>query len=144
MLRLDRGRAARGSSMVEAALVLTIVLITLIGIVDLGQVLMFHQGLVERVRAGARYAVVSDFDQTEIQNVVLFGTPRPPTGSKPLFLLKRDMVSADHLDVGLASERIEVRISNYPFRFFTPLVAGNYRAKPISASIPAESMGAAD
>ena len=74
-------RTRRGNTFVEGALVLTIVLFTLIGIVDFGTVLLTQQALVERVRAGARYAVVNTFNETNIKNVVLYNSAT--AGSKP-------------------------------------------------------------
>lgn len=45
----------RGSSIVEFALVLPILSIIVVGIVDIGRAIHYHQALTEGVRAGARY-----------------------------------------------------------------------------------------
>ncbi|MSV36073.1 MAG: hypothetical protein EXQ47_10840, partial [Bryobacterales bacterium] len=65
----------RGSNLVEAALILLTFLLLLIGIVDFGQVLYFHQVLVERARTGARYGAVNPTNTTGIQNMVVYNTP---------------------------------------------------------------------
>ncbi|HYM12984.1 MAG TPA: TadE family protein [Bryobacterales bacterium] len=139
----DTRKAGRkGSAFVEGALVLGIVLFTLIGIVDVGQVLVMHQGIVERVRAGARYAVVNPYDTNAITNVVLYNTPTPASGSKPLLNLDASLVTVNSYNPLTPEARIEVRVDNYPFYFFSPLIAGRYTARPIVADIPVEGQGA--
>ena len=137
-----RTRARRGSYFVEAALVITVGLFTLIGIVDVGQVLVLHQGIVERVRAGCRWGVVNTFDQTKIKNVVLYNTPNPPNGAKPLLGLTADVVSANQYAANTPEWRIIVQVSNYQFRFFSPWLKGLYTARPIMVDMSGESLGA--
>jgi hypothetical protein len=130
--------------MVEAGLVLTLIVMTFIGIVDVGQVIMLHQALTERVRAGARWAVVNTFDAQQVENVVLYNTSTPADGATPLLLLTPAMVTVERFNVDTPADRIEVRITNYPFRFFTPWIAGAVSARPIVAVLPAEGMGATE
>ena len=137
-----RRRARRGSAFVEGALILTIVLFTLIGIVDVGQVLLTHQALVERLRAGARWAVVNAYSEGGIRNVVIYNTPSPVDGAKPILGLTSEMVQVSLLSTGTPEARIEVRIVNYPFRFFTPLIKGVYVAQRLRISMPVEGQGA--
>ena len=137
-----RARGRRGSYFVEAALVITVGLFTLIGIVDVGQVLVLHQGLVERARAGARWGVVNSFDATKIKNVVLYNTATPALDAKPLLGLTVDMVSANQYSASTPEWRIIVQISNYPFRFFSPWLKGVYTARPITVDMSGESLGA--
>jgi hypothetical protein len=139
---MRRTHLRSGSMYVEGALVLGMVVFTLIGIVDVGQVLVLHQGLTERVRAGARWAVVNPYSVTNIKNVVLYNTPTPADGSRALLGLTASMVSVTQANAGTPEARIVVRVVNYPFRFFNPLVKGLYAAKPISVSMPMEGMGA--
>jgi hypothetical protein len=134
-------RPERGSSLLEGALVLSVLLFTLIGIVDVGQILMLHQGLTERVRAGARWAVVNSGDEAGIQNVVLYNTPAPDPGARPLLGLTPDMVTVTRSGEGTAEDRLEVRLRHYPFRFFNPLVQGLYTARPIFVAMPMEGTG---
>lgn len=136
--RRERSRRSRGSALLEGALVVSIVIFTLIGIVDVGQVLVIHQGLAERTRAGARYGVVRAYDEAAIRNVVLYNTPNPPSGSQPLLNLSPANVIVTPLNPGTPETRIEVRIQNYRFRFFTPLIKGEYLARPIICSMPVE------
>jgi hypothetical protein len=137
-----RRHALRGSAFVEGALILTIVLFTLIGIIDVGQVLLTHQALVERLRAGARWGVVNTYSETNIRNVVIYNTPNPVEGAKPLLGLSSEMIQVSQVNSGTPEARIEVRIVNYPFRFFTPLIKGVYTAQRLRISIPVEGQGA--
>ena len=73
---ISNRRGRKGSALVEGALVLGLMAFTLIGLVDIGTILVLHQGLTERVRAGARYGVVRPYDATKITNVVLYKAPR--------------------------------------------------------------------
>src|SRR5436189_1659880 len=65
-----------GQALVESSLILLIFLQILIGIMDFGQFLYFHQSLSERTRAGARYAAVNGTATTinsdQIANFVLY------------------------------------------------------------------------
>jgi len=141
-MRNLRGKSRRGNAFVEGALVLTVVIFVLIGIVDVGQVLVLHQGLVERVRAGARWGVVNSFNVTKIKNVVVYADPDPGGTPKPLLRLAPSMVTATLAGAGTPEARITVTITNYPFRFFTPWIAKAYTARPIRVSMPAEGLGA--
>ena len=136
------GRLERGSTLLEGALVLGVLIFTLIGIVDVGQVLMLHQGLTERARAGARWAVVNSGDVDAVRNVVLYNTPQPALDARPLLGLAPAMVTVTRSGEGTAEDRLEVRILGYPFRFFNPLVQGLYTARPIFVTMPMEGSGA--
>lgn len=136
-----RLRRRRGNAMVEGALVLTIVLFTLLGILDVGQVLITHQALTERVRAGARWAVVNAYDTTLIKNLVVYNTTSPDPSAKPLLGLSTSMVSVTLSSSGTPEAQIEVRIDNYPYRFITPLIKGLYSARSIRISMPVEGLG---
>src|SRR5947207_15185822 len=62
----------RGQAVIESSLILLIFIPVLIGILDFGQFLYFHQSLSERARAGARYAAVHTFDATKIAKYTLY------------------------------------------------------------------------
>src|SRR5579884_3306446 len=112
----------KGSAMLESALVLVVFMMLLIGIGDVGQFLFIHASLVERVRAGLRYGVIT-YDPTGIRNMVLYGTPTPADGSVPSFNLTADMVSVSRQDANAPEDRVIITVSNYPFNFFTPFIA---------------------
>ncbi len=141
-LQLNR-RGRGGGALLEGALVLAALLFLLLSVVDLGQVLVVHQALVERVRAGARYAVVHTYDPESIRNVVLYNSPDPPDGSAALLGLTREMVRVELVAADTPEARVEIRIVDYPFRLLTPLLRGLYRTSAIRITLPAESLGAA-
>jgi hypothetical protein len=134
-------RRRRGASMVEAALVLMTVLAIIIGILDFGQVIFFHQGLVDRARAAARYGSVNYENIDGIRNIVLYNSPNGPADDqvRPFLGLSAENVVVTRESLNSNEERIVVQIQNYPFRFFSPWIAGLYRGKPILASAPAEN-----
>ncbi len=129
-----------GTSGVEAALVLLLMIVVFIGVVDLGQVLVFHQAIVERARAGAHWGVLNPYDSARIKNVVVYSNPDPPAGALPLFSLEPGMVTTALVDQSTPEARLVVTINDYRFYFFTPLVAGAKIARPISVSMPVEAM----
>ena len=132
--------ARPGSTMVEASLVLTVSLVTFIGIIDLGSVLFRMQGLTERARAGVRYGVVNTYDAAKIRNVVVYGNS---AGSGNALLgLSPSLVSVTSVDLGDGVSKIRVVISGYPFRFFTPFISGNKTLPALEAALTTESMGA--
>ena len=133
-------RSEKGSSLLESALVLSITAMTLIGIVDVGQVMVIHQGLTERVRAGARWGIAQPYDSSKIKNVVLYNTPDPPTNAKALLGLTPAAVAVSLVDTGTPEARIVVAVENYTFRFFTPLISGARGIRPIRISMPVEEM----
>src|SRR5437763_1492718 len=67
----------RGQALMESALVILIFLSFLIGTLDFGQFLFFHQTLVERARAAARYGAVNPTDSAGTVNVAVYNTGKP-------------------------------------------------------------------
>ena len=130
----------RGVGIVEVSLVLSIALVTFIGILDIGSVLFRLQGLAERAREGARYGVVNAFDATKIRNVVVYGNSAG--AGNPLLGLTTAMVTATNTDLGDGISKIEVVISGYQFRFFTPFLAGSKTLPSIQVFLTTESLGA--
>lgn len=151
-----RSRRSRGQSLVESALVLLVYLVLLIGILDVGQVLFIHQTMVERTRAALRFGAVQDpFNADAVRNMVLYNQPTVPGAGdyEPEYLGDRDapppvpgifglmpaMVDVQRHDATFNEDRITIRITGYPFNFYTPIIAGLYEGKPIEATIPYEA-----
>jgi hypothetical protein len=116
--------------MLETSLVLIVFLMLLIGIADVGQVLFMHASLVERMREGLRYGVIT-YDAAAIQNIVLYGTASPPQGATPSFNLTASMVSVSRMDANAAEDRVVITLANYPIQFFTPYIATRTTGKTI-------------
>jgi TadE-like protein len=137
-------RRRRGSTLVESSVMLLLFLVILIGVLDAGQVLFFHQFLTERVRTGARYAAVHTFDADTVANVVAYQSASPVPGATGLFGLSTSMVQASHYDAGTAWDRVEVKVTGYKMRFLSPWLAGIFTPGPFRAVMPVESGGAAN
>jgi len=130
----------RGQSMVESALVLMTLIAVVSAILDFGQVLFLHQGLVNRTRAAARYGAVHWTDLNAVRNIVLYNSPAAPdpAPAKGFLGLTSSNVVVTRQNIDSNEERIVVRIQNYPFRFFTPWLSGLYRGREIVATAPVE------
>ncbi len=141
-MRNDKRHGRKGATLVESALVSFCLLVTTLGIVDLGQFLLLEQTFRERVRAGVRYAIVHDYDPQQIRNVVLYNSPT--AGARGLFGLTSSMVTVNRYDAGTPEDRIEVSISEYPMKFYSPLL-GRFSLKPTFRAVMAvESLGATE
>jgi Flp pilus assembly protein TadG len=116
--RLHRRCSRRGAVAVEAALVLGICLITLLGLLDFGRVIMTRLLLDNAVREGARLAIVSTNTLTtqDIQNAVTDRLAGQTLQSVNIAVYKADATGANignWTDAGLG-ECIAVEISgNY-------------------------------
>ncbi len=65
--RLRRGRDARGSELIELALVLPILLVVLAGIVDFGFLFQRYEIITNAAREGARVAVLPNYTAADAQ-----------------------------------------------------------------------------
>jgi hypothetical protein len=133
----------RGSTLVESSVVLMLFLVIVIGVLDAGQILFFHQFLTERVRSGARYAVVHAYDATAVANLVAYADPAPAPGTTGLFGLTAAMVQVNHYNAGTSADRVSVKITGYQMRFLSPWLAGVFTPGPFQAVAPVESAGIA-
>lgn len=123
--------------MVEVALILSVAIITFIGILDIGSVMFLIQGLTERARAGARYGVVNTpFNAAKVQNVVVYGNSAG-TGSV-LLNLSSSVVTATNPSFGDSVSAVQVVISGYQYHFYTPLISGNKTLPNIQVSLTQE------
>jgi Flp pilus assembly protein TadG len=128
----------RGSTLVESVLILLTFLLVLIGTVDFGQVIYFHQALVERARVAARYGAIHPTDTTGIQNMAVYNTS---DGSTPKVLpdLTTGMVNVQNPDVNTSAARVVVTISAYPIHFMSPYIAQTFNSLPIQTTISSET-----
>ncbi len=131
-------RMRRGSAFIEASLIALTFALLLIGVFDCGQFLYIHQALVERARFAARWGSVTDpTDTTSIQNMVLYNqstVPNPPVDG--YFGLTSGMVQVTNPASGTDDYRVVVLITNYPYRVFSPLIAGTFKGPNITVSVP--------
>lgn len=136
---MRKNHSERGQSFVETGLVLIIFLMLLIGIVDFGQVLYFHQSLVERARAAARYGAINPTDTTGIQKMAVYNSATAPSGSVAVLNgLTTAMVNVQNPDVNTSAARVVVTISNYPISFISPYIARTFTNRPVMVAMSSE------
>ena len=142
---LDR---RRGQALVEGALIMFVFLVFIVGTLDFGQYLYFHQSLTERARAAARYGAVNPTNRTGIQNVAIYNDPAgSANGATPLIAnLTTDMVSvclpgdASCSNPGFGPDwRVTVTISGYRMITFNLLLPQSFTNQPITASLVSEA-----
>jgi len=134
--------------MLESALVLLMFLVILLGIVDMGQFLYFHQSLTERARAASRYGAVHAYSSPglAIQNVAIYNDPSGAGNGATAVLPylntaagSNGYVSATLVGaVGTDDARIVVTINNYPYRFISPYMSKSTWLRTITAVEPYE------
>jgi Flp pilus assembly protein TadG len=130
----------RGSAILEGSLVLLTFILLLLGTVDFGQVLYFHQALTDRARAAARYGAIYPTDTTGIQNMAIYNQPTTSGSPTPMIGgLTSSMIAVSNLDINTDNARVVVTISNYPIQFFSPYIAQAFNNRPIMATATAES-----
>src|SRR5262252_1470433 len=114
---------------------LLLFLVIWIAILDFSQILFFRQLLTTRVRAGARYAVVHPLDAQAIRNFVAYNNPSAPGGGMGLFGLDPAIVQVTRYDAGTPSDRIEVSISTFRMRLFSPWLSGTFTPGPFRSVV---------
>ena len=134
--------------MLESALVLLIFLVVLIGVVDMGQFLYFHQSLTERARVAARYGAVHAYSSPglDIQNVAIYNDPGGAGAGASAVLPylntaagTNGYVSATLVGAaGTDDARIIVTINNYPYNFLSPYMSKATWLRTIIAAEPYE------
>jgi len=138
----------RGQALVEAALVLLVVLAFLIGTLDFGQFLYFHQSLTDRARAAARYGAVNPTDAAGIKNIAVYNdVAGTGNGATPLIANFTTAMVAVCLpgDVACSDSatgpdwRVTVTITGYQMVTFNLLLPGSFTNKPITVSLPSET-----
>ena len=142
--RFKSRRSQSGQAMLESALAMMVFLVILIGIMDMGQFLYFHQSLTERARAAARYGAVHSYSNSglDTQNMAIYNNP---AGGEKTFLPylnttpgTNGYVSATLTGSGTDDARIIVTINNYPYNFLSPYMSKSTWLRTITASEPYE------
>jgi len=139
-----RRKRQKGQALIETSLVLIALLLMIVGIMDFGQFLFFHEALTDRARVGARYAAVNPYDVTAIQNMVVYNNATAPDGATSgLFGLRTSYVTVTPTLAGGAPTYVEVKISGFPIQFLSPYMTKSYTHHPIIATRKTENIAAA-
>jgi Flp pilus assembly protein TadG len=134
-------RSERGSGLVETSLIFLTFLLMLIGTIDFGQVLYFHESLVERARTAARYGAINPTDTAGIQNMAVYNVPSYNGSAPPAVLqgMTTAMVNVQDLGANTPAARIMVTISGYPINFISPYIAQQFNNRPVIVCLTAEN-----
>ena len=139
MMRHKLG-SRRGSTILESGLVLSALLLLIIGTLDIGRILFMHQTLTERARNAVRYGAARSYDFTKIQNMVLYNTATPGTGSQAVFGLATSNVVVSKLTGTTGTpDRLVIRITGWTYTVLMPYIAGNFVTPDIVTTLTMET-----
>jgi Flp pilus assembly protein TadG len=99
---IERSRADRGSTMVEFSLIAFMFIIVLLGVVEMGRMVLVYTTVANAARAGARYAIVHGQDQA------------PPYRQGPANTGAVQAVATHFASAGLVNMSLVVVTVNYP------------------------------
>ncbi|MFM2125752.1 MAG: hypothetical protein RL328_2203 [Acidobacteriota bacterium] len=144
LLALRRNQS--GSALVESSLIFLVMMMTLIFVIDMGRMMVIQQFINERVRQTARKAVVNNWTTTQVKNYLVYGTADAAAQTAPgrLGLLPSQVTYATLGTAGTSNYRVQVKVSGVPAVLFIPKLAGHYTLPSVTATVPAQSMGAAN
>lgn len=145
---LDGNNKQRGATLFEFAIVATVFLTMLFGVIEFGRFFWTHNALRDAARRGVRYATIRKNDAAGIQAVkymVVYGDPNAnPTTATPVVPgLTTSNVAVEYQNFNgvLLSSRASVSIVNYQFQFAVPFVGGMTTMPAYRTSLPGESAG---
>jgi Flp pilus assembly protein TadG len=101
---IERWRADRGSTLVEFSLIAFMFIIVLLGVVEMGRMVLVYTTIANAARAGARYAIVHGSQQT-----VSASGPGSPCTCTQIKTVVKNFASA-----GLVNTSLLTTTVNYP------------------------------
>ena len=138
----------RRAALVEFAIVATVFLTLLFGVVEFGRFFWTHNALRDAARRGVRYATIRKNDAAGIQavkNMVVYGDPNAnsSTATPVVSGLTTSNVAVEYVNYNgvLLSSRASVSIVNYQFQFAVPIIGGTTTMPAYRTSLPGESAG---
>ncbi len=138
----------RGAALVEFAMVATVFIMVLFGVIEFGRMFWTHNALRDAARRGVRYAAVRKNDSagiTAVKKMVVYGDPNAnPASAAPLLPgLTTSNVNVEYQNYNgiLLSSRATVSITGYNFQFSVPLIGGSMTMPAYRTSLPGESVG---
>src|ERR1700754_4849894 len=124
MRRKFNRKNEEGRTLVEFAIVGTVFLTVMFGVIEFGRLYWTHNALRGAARRGVRYAAIRRNDtagQQAVKNMVVYGNPNG--GTTPLVPgLKTSNIGIEYVnyDGVQLSSRATVKITNYQFQFAVP------------------------
>ena len=136
----------KGSTLVESVLVLLTIVSMIVFIMDMGRFLLIQEFISERARATVRAAVVNNWASTQVANYLCYNTTTAPPGGNStsgyLGLTPSQVTYTTLGTAGAADSRLQVQVSGVQIFTWIPYMAGKYKAPTITATFPAQSLGA--
>jgi hypothetical protein len=144
--KIRRRKNQKGANILESALVLLTVLGMFLFIMDMGRILLIQQFITERARATVRSAVVNNWTAAATQNYLVYNSTTAPGGGGAGFLgLQTSNVTYQTLGTaGTPDYMLQVKVSGVPAVTWIPYIAKTYTLAPITAAMPAQSLGASN
>jgi Flp pilus assembly protein TadG len=148
MIQYRNKENERGAALVEFAIVATVFLTALFGILEFSRLFWTHNALRDAARRGVRYAVVRKNDAAgmdAVKKMVVYGDPNadPVTATPVVNGLTMGAVNVEYQNYNgvLLSSRATVSISNFQFQFSVPLIGGTMTLPAYRTSQVGESAG---
>jgi Flp pilus assembly protein TadG len=145
MMKKSNRKNERGAALVEFAVISTVFLSVMFGVIEFGRLFWTHNALRDAARRGVRYAAVRRNDAAGIaavKNMVVYGDPAG--GTTPVVAgLTTSNVQVQYVNYnGLQlSSRATVSITGFNFQFSVPLLGGSMSMPAYRTSLPGESAG---
>ena len=142
--KTTRRKNQKGANILESALVLLTVLGMFLFIMDMGRILLIQQFITERARATVRSAVVNNWTAAATQNYLVYNSTTAPGGGGTGFLgLQTSNVTYQTLGTsGTPDYMLQVKVSGVQAVTWIPYISKTYTLAPITAAMPAQSLGA--
>jgi Flp pilus assembly protein TadG len=147
-MHFSRNKRERGAALMEFAIVATVFLTVLFGILEFGRLFWTHNALRDAARRGVRYATVRKNDTAgtdAVKKMVVYGDPNanPATDTPMINGLTMSNVDVQYQNYNgvLLSSRATVSINSFQFQFAVPLVGGTITMPAYRTSLPGESAG---
>jgi len=142
--KIPRRKNQKGANIVESALTLLVILGMLLFVMDMGRILLIQQFITERARATVRSAVVNNWNVAAAQNYLVYNSTTAPNGGGAGFLgLQTSNVTYQSVGTaGTSNYLLQVKVSGIPATTWIPFISGTYTLPPITATMPAQSLGA--
>lgn len=153
MKQKQTNKNERGAALVEFAIVATVFISVMFGVIEFGRLFWTHNALRDAARRGARYATIRRDDSAGIlavKKMVVYGDPNanPATATPVVTGLTTNDVQVTYQNYTgvVLSSKATVAIKNasnqtYKFQFNVPLIGGQYTMPEYKTSLPGESAG---
>lgn len=141
-------REERGAAFVELAIGAGVFFTALFAVLEFSRLMWTHNALADATRLGARYASINSQNETNVKNVVVYGTANPAEGATPVvYGLTTGNVNVTYStgsvteSFGVQNGTVTVQITGYQFNFSVPLLGAAITLPDYRAVATGESAG---